>query len=254
MNKLIELKDVAIGYHDNLVAKHLNFSLDGQTIVCLLGSNGCGKTTLLKTILAILPVRSGQIYIEKKTQTLWSKRSLAQFMAYVPQSHNYIFPFNVQEMVLMGRSMHLNWFKTPNKIDISIAHDCIEQVGISHLINKAYNRLSGGERQLVLIARALAQKPKFLIMDEPTASLDYGNQMRILELIKTFRHRGLTVFITMHQPEHAFDIADRIILFHQGNILADDAPKKCLTIDNLSQIYSLDKAIISKNLRFVNND
>lgn len=253
MNTLIELNNVTIGYSDHIIAQHLNFNIYDQQIACLLGANGCGKTTLLKTILAILPITSGEITINNTSISQWSKKFLAQFMAYVPQSHNFIFPFTAEEMVLMGRSMHLNWFNSPSKKDHTIVAECIARVGIHHLKNRAYNRLSGGERQLVLIARALAQQPKVLIMDEPTASLDYGNQMRVLELIQSFRQQGLTILLTMHQPEHAFDTADRVILFDRGKIIADDSPQKCLTLDNLAQIYSLDKAIISKNLRFIHH-
>ncbi|OCG07630.1 iron ABC transporter ATP-binding protein [Gilliamella sp. wkB178] len=251
MSNLIELKNVTIGYTDRLIATHLNLCLQDQQIVCLLGANGCGKTTLLKTILAILPLKAGQIFINQIPLAQWSKKALAQFIAYVPQTHNFVFPFTTQEMILMGRSMHLNWYSVPSKKDLEIAQQCMVRVGISHLQSRTYNRLSGGEKQLVLIARALAQQPTILIMDEPTSSLDYGNQIRVLELIKSFRQQGLTILLTMHQPEHAFDISDRVILFDQGKILADDTPATSLTIDNLAQIYSLDKSIISKNLRFI---
>lgn len=250
---LIQLHNLSIGYPKHIIAKDLNLSFNGNEVVCLLGANGCGKTTLLKTILGVLPKLSGELLIQNKDQKQWQRNLLAQFLGYVPQAHNHVFPFTAEEVVLMGRTAHLSWCSSPKQVDKDIAQSCIERLGIAHLAQQPYTQLSGGERQLVLIARALAQEPTFLIMDEPTASLDFGNQIRVLEQIEQLKQQGLSILMTTHQPEHAMRIADRIILFHQGNVIADGDPQSCLTADNLATIYSLDKSVISKNLHFASN-
>lgn len=245
---LIQLHDLTIGYRGQIIAEKLNLSFHAQEVTCLLGANGCGKTTLLKTILGVLPKISGEIFINQKPQQKWQRNELSQFLGYVPQAHNHVFPFTVEAVVLMGRTAHLDWYSSPKAQDKAIAHKCIQQLDIEHLAHKPYTQLSGGQQQLVLIARALAQNPSFLIMDEPTASLDFGNQMRVLEQIEKLKAEGLSILMTTHQPEHAMQIADRIILLDRGNIIADGSPNECLTIKNLAHIYALDEAIIAKNL------
>lgn len=245
---LIQLQDLTIGYRGQIIAEKLNLSFQSQEVTCLLGANGCGKTTLLKTILGVLPKISGEIFINQKPQQKWQRSELSKYLGYVPQAHNHVFPFTVEAVVLMGRTAHLDWYSSPKAEDKVIAHECIQQLGIEHLTHKPYTQLSGGQQQLVLIARALAQNPSFLIMDEPTASLDFGNQMRVLEQIEKLKAQGLSILMTTHQPEHAMQIADRIILLDHGNIIADGSPKECLTLKNLAKIYALDEAIIAKNL------
>lgn len=248
---LIQLQDLTIGYRGQMIAEKLNLSFQSKEVTCLLGANGCGKTTLLKTILGILPKISGEIFINQKPQNKWQRSELSKYLGYVPQAHNHIFPFTVEAVVLMGRTAHLDWYSSPKAQDKAIAHRCIQQLGIEHLTHKPYTQLSGGQQQLVLIARALAQNPSFLIMDEPTASLDFGNQMRVLEQIEKLKAQGLSILMTTHQPEHAMQIADRVILLDHGNIIADGSPKECLTLKYLAQIYALDESIIAKNLPFI---
>lgn len=248
---LISLKKLTIGYANKIVGKDINLKFDQQQITCLLGANGCGKTTLIKTILSILPCIAGEIIINQKLQNFWSRRDLAQFIGYVPQAHNGIFPFTVEEVVLMGRTAYLNWYSSPQKQDKKIAHECLTTLGIEHLKFQNYTQLSGGERQLVLIARALAQQPQFLIMDEPTSSLDFGNQIKVLEHLLQLKKNGISILLTTHQPEHAMRVADKIILLHDGNIIANDEPIRALSASNLSQIYSLDQETIQRNLNFL---
>ncbi|AET16830.1 TPA: ABC transporter ATP-binding protein [Pasteurella multocida] len=245
---LVTLKHVSIGYKKQVLASDLNLQLEPNQVVCLLGANGCGKTTLLKTLLGLLPTLAGEILLQNRPHFTWTQKELAQFIGYVPQVH-HLFHFTVQEVVLMGRTAQLAWYSSPKQKDIAIAEQCLSTLGIAHLSQRFYHEISGGERQLVLIARALAQQPAFLIMDEPTSNLDFGNQIRVLEKITQLKQTGLSILMTTHQPEHSFHVADRTILFHQGRIIANGTPKQTLTTQNLAKIYQLDEDVLRKNLR-----
>ncbi|TCP95372.1 iron complex transport system ATP-binding protein [Cricetibacter osteomyelitidis] len=242
---ILQLNQVAVGYGKTPVAENLNIKFQANEIVCLLGANGCGKTTLLKTILGVLMPLKGKILINQIPQIQWTKQALAQFIGYVPQAHHSTFGFSVEEMVLMGRNAYVDWYSSPTEKDKAIVLQCLQQLNIEHLYHRTYSQLSGGERQLVLIARALAQQPKLLIMDEPTSNLDFGNQIRVLEQIKQLKQQGLSILLTTHQPNHALCIADRAVLLHQGKIMSDGICTEVLNLENLSQIYQLDKNILA---------
>ncbi|OYQ80587.1 iron ABC transporter ATP-binding protein [Ignatzschineria sp. F8392] len=247
---LITLENISINYGKRTIIKDLNTAIEEKEIIALLGANGCGKTTLLKSILGLVKPRSGTITIEGKPQSQLKQEEIAKIIGYVPQAQNSHFAFTVEEVVLMGRTAHLHWAATPKEKDRKIAHTALERLGVAHLLKSSITTLSGGERQLVLIARAIAQQPRCLIMDEPTASLDYGNQLRVLEQIKRLKASGITIIMTTHQPEHALSIADRLLLLHQGDLIADGAPETTLTTTNLAQIYNLPESIIEQNFQF----
>ncbi|EIJ68992.1 ABC transporter ATP-binding protein [Pasteurella bettyae] len=242
---ILATRDLSIGYHKSAVGFDLNFTLNQQEVVCLLGANGCGKTTFLKTLLGLLTPIAGEVYLNHKALSTFSAREIAQMIGYVPQAHQ-LFPYSVEEVVLMGRTAHLPWYSTPNKQDIAIVHQSLESLNIAHLTQRIYTELSGGERQLVLIARALSQQTNILILDEPTSNLDFGNQIKVMEHIQNLKRQGFTILLTTHQPEQAEQIADRVLLFHQGHIIADAPPEKTLTIENLAQIYGLEEQLLRK--------
>ncbi|MDG6897901.1 iron ABC transporter ATP-binding protein [Actinobacillus delphinicola] len=247
----LSLQNLAIGYKKKVIADKLNITFSEKQIVCLLGANGCGKTTLLKTILGLLPPISGEVYLNNQNLKHYPAPQLAKQIAYVPQAHRH-FNFSVQNVVLMGRNPYLKWYQSPNSCDKEIAQMALAQIGIEHFLTKSFDRLSGGEQQLVLIARALAQQPKLLIMDEPTSNLDFGNQLRVLEKIKQLNaETQLGILMTTHQPEQSLQVADRTLLFHQGKILADDIPQRILTVQNLAKIYQLAPAVIQKHFHFM---
>lgn len=208
-------------------------------IICLLGTNGCGKTTLLKTALGIIPPLAGQILLKNKFLSDWDAKSLAQYIGYVPQAHQAMFAFSVEQVVLMGRTMHLNWYSTPKAKDLEIVEQSLETLGIRSLQHRNYMELSGGEQQLVLIARALAQQPQCLMMDEPTSNLDFGNQIRVLEQIKCLNQQGMSILMTTHQPEHAYHIADMVVLMKKGRIIAQGEPDVVMTNQALAEIYGV---------------
>lgn len=248
---ILALDSVNTGYRERVVGKNINLHFLPNQVMCLLGGNGCGKTTLLKTILGTLRPLAGSILVDGRSQQTWTRRELARFIGYVPQAHNDMFPFTVQQVVLMGRTAHMSWSSTPGRHDRDVARDCLGMLGIERLSDRLYTQLSGGERQLVLIARALAQQPRFLIMDEPTASLDFGNQIRVLEHINTLKSQGMTILFTTHQPDQAAQIADQVVLLHEGGIFGVGKVTEVLTAEKLGALYGLDQAVVSRSLGFL---
>ncbi len=248
---LFELKNLVIGYKNTPISTALNLQVPQRQVIVLLGANGCGKTTLLKSLLRLIPTLSGSITIAAKPQAQWSNRQLARFIGYVPQAHQAVFPFKVEDVVLFGRTAYLPWYRVPQRQDRDIARQCLQSLNIDGLRHRSYNQLSGGERQLVLIARALAQQPQCLIMDEPTSNLDFGNQLRVLEYIEQLKASGLSILFTTHQPEQARRIADQSLLFHQGRIIAQGKPTETMTLENLATIYQLTPSVLRKNLTFL---
>ena len=173
----------------------LDISVRAGEVVCLLGPNGSGKTTLFKTLLGLLARLAGSVSIAGRPIESWPRQQLARHMAYVPQAHSAVFPYHVLDMVLMGRTAHLGMFSAPSEADREQALAALQLLGIEHLANREYTRISGGQRQLALIARALAQDAPAIVMDEPTASLDFGNQALVLTEVKRLAQRGLGIVL-----------------------------------------------------------
>lgn len=245
---LMQLDRVDIGYRGRLVGSRLSLTLGGQEVLCLLGPNGSGKSTLLKTLLGLIPPLSGTVYLGGKPLAQWTRPELAKKLAYVPQAHAGFFPFSVLEVVLMGRSVRISTFSGPSRHDRDIALQCLEQLGIAHLAQRTYTAISGGERQLTLIARALAQQPVLLVMDEPTASLDFGNQIRVLEHVGRLRATGMGIVFSTHQPDHALRLSDRIALLKQGQIHHIGPARDTATAARLAWLYDLDPAQVESGL------
>lgn len=246
---LVALTDVSIGYSiSQRVGAGINLQVWPHEVLCLLGPNGSGKSTLFKTLLGLLPPLAGQITVMGQPLALWSRQELAQKIAYVPQAHAAVFAFSVLEVVLMGRTASVGLFASPSAHDREIACQCLEQVGMLHLQHRPYTQISGGERQLVLIARALSQQPALLVMDEPTASLDFGNQLRVLSHIQALREQGMSIFLCTHQPDHAHHVADRIALFRQGALQAVGVCAQIMTAANLAKLYDLDEPTVQQHL------
>ncbi|HHF3843194.1 TPA: ABC transporter ATP-binding protein [Haemophilus influenzae] len=201
---LLETQNLAIGYEGKTLVQHIQFTLEENQICCLLGANGAGKSTFLKTLLGLQPPIGGDIVWQGKSLSDYSPTELARHIAYVPQAHSHLFPFLVLDMVMMGRSAFLKWYQTPKKSDLDLALMALQELDIAHLAQRYYHQLSGGEKQLVLIARAIAQQAKLLIMDEPTSSLDFGNQIRVLEKIKQLQKQKIALIISTHNPQQVW--------------------------------------------------
>lgn len=247
---VLQLRQLSTGHGRRRVGQALDLEIAAGEVLCLLGPNGCGKTTLFRTVLGLLPPLAGQVLVQGQPVQAWPRAQFARCVGYVPQAQAGVFSFAVLDMVLMGRAARLPTFARPGANDRAVALQCLERLGMAHLAQRSYTELSGGERQLVLIARALAQEPALLVMDEPTASLDFGNQIRVLEQIATLRAQGMAVLMSTHQPEHALRAADRIALLGQGRLLAVGAPRATATSAALAGLYGVSEAAIAGHLAF----
>ena len=231
------------GYGKIRILHDISLQVSSGEAFCLLGPNGVGKTTLFKTILGFLPLLSGLITIDGEDISTWSDRRKAQVIGYVPQVHTPPFPFTVIDVVTMGRTAHLGPMASPSKHDVEIAEDALKELGISNLSQKIYTEISGGERQMVLVARALAQQPKILIMDEPTANLDFGNQVRVLEQINRLTAQGMAIIMTTHFPDHAFLCPGTVGLLEHDRLTVGRA-QDVVTEERLQCAYGVDVRII----------
>ena len=248
MSPVLQTRALAVGHGKRCVAQGLDFSLAAGEVLCLLGANGSGKTTLLRTLLGLLAPLAGAVQVQGQDVATWPRAAFARHVGYVPQAQAGLFPFTVLDMVLMGRAARLGRFSAPAQSDRAMAVQCLQTLGIAHLCASSYTAISGGERQLALIARALAQEPALLVMDEPTASLDFGNQIRVLEHIAHLRAGGMAVLMTTHQPEHALRIADRIALLGGGGLVAVGAPQATATPAALAALYGVSEDAVAASL------
>jgi iron complex transport system ATP-binding protein len=241
----LAVEDLSYGYAGRVVGRDISFSVKAGEVLCVLGRNGEGKSTLFKTILGLLAPRAGAVRVDGELTAGWTPRRRALKFGYVPQSGGGVFPFTVSELVLMGRTAHRGPFDAPSAADRAVAQDAIATVGIEHLARREWQRISGGERQLALIARALAQEPRILVLDEPTASLDFGNQLRVLDVIRSLAEtQGLTVLLSTHHPEQAFACADRVAVLASGELLRIGSPAEVVTADTLRVCYSVEVAVL----------
>lgn len=235
----ISARGLSIGYGSRTVASGIDFNVAEGEVHCLLGANGSGKTTLFKTLIGLLSALDGEITVDGSNLRSLSARELARHIAYVPQQHAPPFPFQVRDVVMMGRQASMGLFSAPGRADRERVRQVLELIGISDLAEADYSRISGGQRQMVLIARALAQDTRLLVFDEPTASLDYGNQVKVLGEVARLARGGYGVVLSTHNPDHAFAIADRVTLLHDGRISASGAPADVMTAERLSALYGV---------------
>ena len=241
----LEARDLAFGYPGHPVGRGVTMTVSAGEVVCLLGPNGGGKTTLFKTLLGLLRPQAGKVMLDGIDIAGRAPRDVARAVSYVPQAHEGYFPFTVRDVVLMGRTAHVGLFAAPSKHDIERAIDALALVGIAHLADAIYTRISGGERQLTLIARALAQDARLMVLDEPTASLDFGNQVRVIDRVLGLAERGMGILLSTHNPDHALVCADRVLLLHGGAIFAEGPPARVITPDNLRTLYGVEVDVTS---------
>jgi ABC-type cobalamin/Fe3+-siderophores transport system ATPase subunit len=244
----ISAEQVTSGYHGKAVISGISLAVESGEVLCLLGANGSGKTTLFKTILGLLRPISGKVCVNGEDIAHWPRQRLAKTLGYVPQAHTPPFAYSVRDVVLMARSVHSGAFSSPGKRDIIIADEALDRLSILRLAHERYTELSGGERQLVLIARALAQQARVLVLDEPTSNLDFGNQMRVLRHVKELAASGLGLLLTTHFPDFAFLCASRVALMKHGRILAIDRPENTLTQASLEEAYETPLRIVDAGL------
>jgi iron complex transport system ATP-binding protein len=242
---LMSIRDIRFRYDTNVVLNGIALDMDAGEIIMLLGPNGSGKTTLLDCIVGYRHAEAGQILIDGIDSQRYSVGDLAKSIAYVPQSASSIFPYTALEIVLMGRTPYLGPTASPSKDDVSIAMDALYSLNMTQFKDRPYAKLSGGERQLVMIARSLAQDAKIILLDEPTSSLDIKNEAMVLTKIKELvRQTKKSVVIATHQPNHAFylcedDLHVNVALFKDGRIKHFGTPNEVLTRDIINEVYSV---------------
>jgi len=234
---------LGFGYPRFPVGRGVDLEIRPGEVLCLLGPNGCGKTTLFKTILGLIPRQGGRVLLDGEDVARLDRRSIARRMAYVPQAHAAVFPYSVRDMVLMGRTVHRGLFSSPGEDDRARAEAALAQMGIEALADRDYTRISGGQRQLALIARALAQDAGLVVMDEPTASLDFGNQVLVLKEVRRLAAAGLGIVLSTHNPDHAFACATRVHLLAEGTTRAAGVPGEVLTPEVLTRTYGVPVAV-----------
>ena len=241
----LEVRALRFSYGEHEVLKGISFTAEYGQLLSVLGPNGVGKSTLFRCILGLLKPTDGECLIDGKSTSGLSAKELASYIAYIPQSHYPTFNFSVMDMVLMGTTAQINAMSVPGRKQVKLAKEALKKLGIAHLANRGYTNISGGERQLVLIARAIAQQAKILIMDEPSANLDYGNRTRVMHTVRSLARDGYTLIQSTHDPDQAFLYSDRVLAIHDGQILAFGSPRDTVTSELISRLYGVDVEVCS---------
>ncbi|MFA9423442.1 MAG: ABC transporter ATP-binding protein [Sedimentibacter sp.] len=251
MKDTIQVNNASFSYGDKQIFSGINLSVKQGELFCILGPNGCGKTTLLDCILGLLKLNNGNIIIDGSLLNSIKSNKIAEKMAYVPQVHQKSFPYTVKEIVLMGRAYKTTFISSPTNEDKDIAIEAMKKVGINHLADLPYTQISGGECQLVMIARALAQKPKIIIMDEPTAHLDFKNEIVLLEtVVDLIRENNISVIMATHFPNHAYyfennNIPTTLGLMNNGIFEQVGSPSEVLNEKNIQKTYQINSKIMN---------
>lgn len=246
MNEL-RVEHLCYAYDTREVLKDVSFEVYSGEYIYLLGANGVGKSTLFKCIMAQLKPQKGEVWLNQKATKTYGNKALAKKLAYISQSTSPSFNYSVLQTVVMGKTAHLSVFEAPNKQDYEKAYEILKALGLSEKANQGICEISGGERQLVLIARALMQEAEILILDEPTAHLDFGNQIRIQKQLKKLTEEGLLVIQASHNPQQAVIFGDKIVALKDGQVLACGKTQDILTEKLIFELYEIE-AKINENM------
>lgn len=246
---IIQVRGATFRYGASTVFSDLDLDVFRGEVLSILGPNGCGKTTLLRCIGGALALNAGSVHLDQANISLLDVRSRARKIGFLFQQHTPSFPFPVLDVVSMGRAPHLGFFGSPSAKDMALAEQALERVGLHHLKNRPYTEVSGGERQLVLLARTLVQEPDVILLDEPTSHLDFRNQALSLKMIGALAAQGMTMIMTTHDPNHAFLFPGRVVLMKRGSFIATGTALDVITDANLTTTYGIDIAVFSVERR-----
>ena len=222
---------------ERVIFHDVELEIAGGEVLSILGANGAGKSTLLNCFSGLFAPEAGHVSIGGRDIRTMSKRELAGQIAYVPQSHAPVYDFSVLEFTVMGRTPYLSAFAAPGKEDFRKAEEALERIGIPHLKDKYYTRISGGERQLAMIARAICQEPRFIFLDEPTSHLDYGNQIKTVRLVQELAEQGFGLIMTTHNPDQVLYSGGKVALLDRTGALRFGSPEEILDEKVLSDLY-----------------
>ncbi len=242
---ILDVRNISYGYStDCRVFDDVSFTVETGEICCIIGANGVGKTTLFKSILKLLKIQKGEIRIDGENIGKWSTRRMAKTIAYVSQLHVPPFPYKIKDVVMLGRVSSTGYFKQPSVLDYDIAEKAMKDMGVWEMRDQIYTDISGGERQLVMIARALAQEPQILVMDEPTANLDYGNQVKVMREIRALKEKGYAIVMTTHSPDQAFACDSNVVLLQRDSPVIFGPASHVITEKNLQEAYGVQVKIM----------
>lgn len=242
----VEVKGLSFAYEkDRPVLVDVSFTAKTGEFLSILGPNGVGKSTLFRCVLGLIRDWTGEIEIEGTQARGLSVKEMAKKIAYIPQASSPVFNFSVEGIVLMGTTAGMNAFQTPKKAELEQAEWALDKVGMADVRQRCFHHLSGGEKQLVMLARALAQRSPVLMLDEPTASLDFGNQMLVLQTAQSLAAEGYTVIQTTHNPEQTYMFSDRILALQGGRVLTEGSPAQVLTRELMRELYGVDTQVSS---------
>jgi len=241
----IVAKHVSFSYGKKEILHDLSFEIPDATLVNVLGPNGVGKSTLFRCILGLNFRYQGEIFVNGKSLKSLSVKERAREISYIPQSHAPVYDYEVLDIVLMSTGSDLKMLNTPGKAEAKRAYEALERIGIAEFAHRNYTQLSGGEQQLVLIARAIAQNAQTIIMDEPTSALDYGNTVRVLSCVRQLAQEGLSIIQSTHNPDQAFLYADKTLVIEKGCLKAYGDPYDIITSDLISDLYNIDVKVNS---------
>ncbi|MCW4012188.1 MAG: ABC transporter ATP-binding protein [Candidatus Bathyarchaeota archaeon] len=244
------VNEVSFAYNGVKVFEEVSLKIPGGKVTAFLGANGSGKTTMQKLLLGLLKPDTGSILFDDKPLSEYGIRELSKSMGWVPQVEEPSFPYKVQEYLMLGRAPYLGFLDLPDSRDTEIVEHVLERLKMTGLAEREITRMSGGEKRMVLIARALVQEPSVLLLDEPTSHLDLGNKASILELIAGLRETGDTIIFSTHDPNEAIQVADHIILFHGGEVLVSGLPCDVLSVENLKRVYGANLRLLHIEDRF----
>ncbi|MDO4581913.1 MAG: ABC transporter ATP-binding protein [Bacillota bacterium] len=241
----IELNNLSCGYdRQKPIVFGVDMTLNSGDVCCMLGPNGVGKTTLFKTVINLLPPLSGQVSIDGQNIRRWNPQQVSRYLAYVAQAHAPVFPYLVKEVAMMGRLGQINSLRQPSRDDHDIVEQALEDVGLRHLRDAPYSQISGGERQLLMIARALCQQPQLLMLDEPTANLDYGNMLLVMKTLRRLADKGMCIIFTTHMPDQAFMCEAKTIMLRRGQAALFGNAAQVITSRNLYEAYQAEIQIL----------